>query len=507
MKMVIKLSATIVIMIFLTISLNLSLQSSIPGGKNSPIKNNDDIREIATKLEQTIPILMNEVGVPGLSIALIRNNDLVWHSTFGITSVDSGKPVDENTIFEAASLSKPVFAYLVLKFIARGELDLDTPLIDYASEDYIKIRFLGKNFNDDRYKKITARMVLNHSTGFPNWREGNTIDFKYEPGSKFSYSAEGFYYLQIIIEKISGQKFTELMRQEVFEPLGMTKSSYTWQPEFGHNSAHRHDMMGENLGLRQHKRALGPATLQTTACDYARFLKALMIGEGLDELTYREMLRFQSTYSKEGYEGVDWGLGTGLEKSVGSICIWHWGDNTYAQAFYLAIPEQKICLVYFANSFYGLALAKDIVGIALGGEHPVMECGIMQPYISLGKPIATFIQKIKNKDFESAEDFFKKNIVLQIGHENVYNEALLNEIGYWLLKKEHIDGAIRIFRLNVEAFPESWNVYDSLGEAYLKDEQNDQAIKLFNKSLKLNPNNENAKNMIKRIKEGENGQK
>lgn len=429
----------------------------------------------------------------------------MWHGAFGVTNVDSGKPVDEKTIFEAASLSKPVFAYLVLKLIARGELDLDSPLINYASEDYIKIRFLGKDFNDDRYKKITARMVLNHSTGFPNWREGNIIYFKYEPGSKFSYSAEAFYYLQIIIEKISGQKFSEMMKQEVFEPPGMTKSSYTWQSEFGHNSAYRHDMMGENRGLRQHKRAIGPATLQTTACDYARFLKALMNGEGLDAPTYREMLRFQSTYSKEGYEGVDWGLGTGLEKSDGRIGIWHWGDNTYAQAFYLAIPDQKIGVVYFANSFYGLALAKDIVDIALGGEHPVMDCGLMQPYFSLGKPIAGFIRKIKNKDFESAGDFFKKNIVLHIGHENVYDEALLTEIGYWLLKRDHIDGAIRMFKLNVEAFPESWKVYDSLGEAYMKHGQNDQAIKTFKKSLELNPNNENAKNMIKRIKEGENG--
>lgn len=169
---------------------------------------------------------MNEVGVPGLSIALIRNNDIVWHSAFGITNVDSGKPVDENTIFEAASLSKPVFAYMVLKFITRVELELDTPLINYASEDYIKTKFLGKDFNDDRYKKITARMVLNHSTGFPNWREGNTIYFKYEPGSNFSYSAEAFYYLQIIIENISDQKLTELMPWEVFEPLGMTRGFF-----------------------------------------------------------------------------------------------------------------------------------------------------------------------------------------------------------------------------------------------------------------------------------------
>jgi len=489
----------ILALIISIISLSCSQKESRPGGTRSSLKNNIDIKEITTELKKSIPTLMNEVGVPGLSIALIRDNDIAWHSAFGVINIETKQPVNNDTIFEAASLSKPVFAYMVLKLIARGELDLDTPLIEYAPEEYIKTKFLGQGFEDERYKKITARMALNHSTGFPNWREDDTIELRFDPGQKFGYSAEAFYYLQVIVEKISGQKLTELMRQEVFEPLGMTKSSYIWQPEFERNSAHRHDMMGEARGLRRHKRALGPATLQTTAYDYSLFLIAFMNGEGLDEQTYREMLKFQSTYRKEGCEGVDWGLGTGLETSDYGISIWHWGDNTYAQAFYLAFPDQKNGIVFFSNSFYGLALAKDIVGIAIGGEHPVMDCGIMQPYIKLGKPISAFIHRIKNEDFKEAEGFFRKNIHSYLGQESVYNEAVLNDIGYWLLKRKHLNSAIRIFRLNVEAYPESWIVYDSLGEAYMKGDNKDLAIQNYRKSLELNPDNTHAVKMLDKL--------
>lgn len=491
--------ATFYILINLIISISCSRQSGGPVEQKSSLKNNTDVQEITAELKNRIPILMEELGVPGLSIALIRDGDIVWHGSFGVTNVDTNQAVKDDTILEAASLSKPVFAYMVLKFVSRGELDLDTPLFEYAPENYIKTKFLGPGFDDDRYKKITARMVLNHSTGFPNWREDNTISINFEPGQKFTYSAEAYYYLQTIMERISDLKLTELIRREVFEPLGMKKSSYLWQPEFENNSAYRHDMMVESKGLRRHQRALGPASLQTTAYDYARFLIAVMNGEGLNKQTYQEMLSFQSTYSREGYEGVDWGLGTGLERTDYGIGIWHWGDNIYAQAFYLAFPDQKLGIVYFANSFYGLALAKDIVDIAIGGQHPVMACGIMQKYHQLSKPISDFIQKIQNEEFSAAEDFFRKYLRHNIGPEGDYYETLLNDIGYWFLKRERLDAAITVFRLNVEAFPNSWTVYDSLGEAYMKSGNKDLAIQNYKKSLKLNPDNTNAVKILEKL--------
>lgn len=489
--------AAFCILIGLIISISCSRQSSESVEEKSSLKQNIDVPKITADLKKNIPVLMKEIGVPGLSIALIHQGDIAWHSAFGITRIETKQHVNDDTVFEAASLSKPVFAYMILKLVSRGELALDRPLVEFAPEDYIRSKFLGIGFEDGRYKKINARIVLNHSTGFPNWRVGNRVEIYFEPGQKFGYSTEGFYYLQVIAERMMNQKLPELMKREVFEPLGMEKSSYLWKSEFENNSAYRHDMMSESKGLRRHTRALGPATLLTTARDYARFLIAMMNGEGLNQRTYQEMLSFQSTYSKEGYEGVDWGLGTGLERSDYGIGIWHWGDNTYAQAFYLAFPAQKMGIVYLANSFFGLALAKDIADIAFGGDNPVMSCGIMQPYLLASKPVSEFIQKIQNGEFEAAEDIFRKHIYDYIGN---YNETLLNDIGSWLLKRECVDAAILVFGLNVEAYPDSWIVYDSLGDAHVKSHNKELAIRNYEKSLELNPDNTNATEMLDKLK-------
>ena len=150
------------------IAFNFPPLSSGPAEQSPTLNKNTDVQAIALELGKGVPILMDKMGVPGLSMALISDDRIAWHRAFGVTNVETNQQVKEDTIFEAASLSKPVFAYLVLKLASRGELDLDRPLVEYAPEVYLKKKFLGPKFDDARYKKITARMVLNHSTGFPN---------------------------------------------------------------------------------------------------------------------------------------------------------------------------------------------------------------------------------------------------------------------------------------------------------------------------------------------------
>jgi len=487
-------------LILILIFLCCSRQSSGPGNDAFQLNTDKDLREIEAGLEKGIPTLMNEFAIPGLSIGLVRNDEVAWLGAFGVTNTETKQRINDDTVFEAASLSKPVFAYLILKLIGRGILSLDIPLAEYAAPDILKKKFWGPDFNDLRGQKITARLVLNHSTGLPNWRDDDTIKFGSDPGRKFSYSAEAFFYLQVVVENMTGRKLPELMQTEVFGPLGMTQSSYIWQPGFEGNSAYRHDVMGEVRGLRRHTKALGPASLQTTARDYALFLKALMSGEGLKEVNHREMLRAQSTYGREGYEGVDWGLGTGLERSEHGTGIWHWGDNAYAQAFYLTSPDRKTGFVYFANGPCGLAIAGEIAQIAMGGRHPVMSCGIMRPYLAVGKSIPPLIFELKNGALEKAKDIVQKNILPYIGQQSIYNETLLNDIGSWFLNEGSILEAIEIFKLNMEAYPGSWIVYDSIAEAYEKSGNVDLAVKNCIKSLELNPDNENGKQMIERLK-------
>ncbi len=199
-------------------------------GTDVPTRSEPD----TTALTRDIPRLIRDADIPGLSMAVVRNGRVVWARAFGTVNDSAQTPVDTETIFEAASLSKPVFAYLVLRLVDRGELDLDRPLADMLP--YPRLA------HDDRYKRITARMVLSHGTGLPNWG-GERLTLRFEPGSAYGYSGEGFVYLQKVLERVTGRPLDALARREVFQPLGMTRSSYLWQERFDGNAAYGKDWL------------------------------------------------------------------------------------------------------------------------------------------------------------------------------------------------------------------------------------------------------------------------
>ena len=190
------------------------------------------------RLESDAPELMKKGGVPGLSIALIRGGKTSWVHGFGIKEAKTDQPVTAETVFEAASLSKPVFAYGVLKLLEQGKLALDTPLTTYLPKPYIE--------GDERLAKITARIVLSHRTGFPNWRQSDgALPIYFTPGERFSYSGEGYIYLQRVVEQITHKPLNEYMTEAVFTPLGMRNSSYVWRPDFDALTATGHDAGGK----------------------------------------------------------------------------------------------------------------------------------------------------------------------------------------------------------------------------------------------------------------------
>ncbi len=206
----------ILITIF-ALCISISAQKRLSG--NTPGLSKASIQ----RLEKDIPKLMKEADLPGFSIALIRDGKLVWTKDFGLRNAETQEPITEKTIFEAASLSKPVFAYAVLKLADEGKIDLDVPLNKY----------LGNNYEvgaDERLNKITARRVLSHTTGFPNWRnrDATTLPILFTPGERFSYSGEGFEYLRKVIEHIAKKPLEDFMKKMVFLPLKMNSSTYVW---------------------------------------------------------------------------------------------------------------------------------------------------------------------------------------------------------------------------------------------------------------------------------------
>lgn len=465
-----------------------------------PLKIEVKEEKLISDLEQEIPKLMEKAMIPGLSIAVIRDGAILWNRGFGVKNTETGEPVKENTVFEAASLSKPVFAYAVLKLVERGELELDRPLISVVPESYIEKEFLREKIKDDRIRKITARMVLSHTPGFPNWRGRNPLSIQFEPGEKFSYSGEGFVYLQRVVEKLSGKSLNDFMAKEVFAPLRMTHSSYIWKADYDTASAHPHGFMEDVTRKRKPERANGAASLHTTASDFARFIMAIMNRQGLQQETVEKMLIPQSIVEPEKSDSVAWGLGIGLQKTSDGISVWHWGDNGNFKCYVVAFPMQKIGVVYFTNSFYGLTVGENIAKLAIGGEHPAFASRLMSDYGNIDSPGIEFARTLLRKNFDAALVKYRE-LSEKIPAKEILPEFAMNIIGYHLVRKEKIKEAIEIFKLNVEAFPDSWNVYDSLGEAYMKDGQKELAIENYKKSLELNPENKNGAEMLKKLEE------
>jgi CubicO group peptidase (beta-lactamase class C family) len=199
-------------------------------------------------LKKRIPEMMDSAGVPGLSLGVVKNGKVVWTKNFGKANLATKKPVNDKTIFEAASLSKPLFGYICLRLVDEKKLDLDKPLVEYVSLDSIERFFLMHKVQDKRFMKITARMCLSHSAGFPNGRAG-VVPIVFEPTTDMHYSGIGISYLQFVVEKITGKNVETLAQEYVFKPLEMNNSSYVWQSSFADRVANGHGSLGQAVGF------------------------------------------------------------------------------------------------------------------------------------------------------------------------------------------------------------------------------------------------------------------
>lgn len=466
----------------------------------APLQDKARKEQVIARLEQIIPQLMKDGDVPGLSVALVRNGELVWQRGFGVKNAQTKEPVTDSTIFEAASLSKPVFAYAVLKLVDAGKLELDKPLSHYLPGNY--------DVGDDaRLGQITARHVLSHTTGFPNWRpRGGALKIHFTPGARFSYSGEGFVYLAKAVEHVTGEKFNDFMKRMVFDPLEMTSSSYVWRDEYDTLKTFRHNSRGEPTGQNKVPQANAAASLQTTAQDFGRFVAAVLKGTGLKKETRQQMLTTQVKVSAGGTNTINkapdslspdvaWGLGWGLQTSADGSAFWHWGDNGDSKAYVVAYDKQKLGVVVFANSTTGLAITREILDAAVGGAQPAFD---WLKYESYRSPARTLYKNILAKGAEAALGEYRQWRKARAAGEAI-NENQMNRLGYDLLGAQRVKDAIEVFKLNVEDHPQSANTYDSLGEAYTVAGDKEQAIKNYQRSVELNPGNTNGVEALKKL--------
>ena len=294
------------------------------------------------------------MNVPGLSFAVINEGKVVLHLVKGFANVEQNKKVTEKTLFEGASTSKPLFAYLTMFLVEEGKLELDKPLYEYLEASH------RANYNyDERYKQITARMALSHMTGFPNWRGNSELTIQFDPGTDFSYSGEGYQFLVKSIESILDTDYQGLeayFQNKVAAPLHMKYTKFV-QDEYNRENKASPYKNGKKmeLNLWKGKEFNAASAVHTEAQEFSKWIIALMDDKENSIVNHKDLFKDQiiindsSTIQKEE-RVIAWTLGFAKYNIDGHIVYGHEGNNDGFNALFLMDRTKKWAMVQFNNA-------------------------------------------------------------------------------------------------------------------------------------------------------------
>jgi CubicO group peptidase (beta-lactamase class C family) len=304
--------------------------------------------------------LMKEYGIKAISVAVnnVRETFLI---NLGFVDSLSQKPVDSYTVFRAASLSQPVFAYLVMKLADEGLIELDAPLYKYLKRplpDYPDYKDLK---GDPRYKKLTARLILSHQSGLPDSRETNPsgqLEFKSSPGKQFGYSREGYRLLQFVLEEFTGRPINDLAKEKVFDHLSMPNTSFLWERRFDGNFAVSPDAALDPRIQKTRERADVTDSLITNASDFMNFISVVNWRMGMmDALSWVEFSRPEVSINSKSIFGLS---REEDKKSLPKKLSWGLGWG-----YYLSPRGDVYFLGERANGYENYAAAYSMSGIAI----------------------------------------------------------------------------------------------------------------------------------------------
>ncbi len=348
-----------------------------------------------SELNKHVQALVDKAKVTGFSLTIYNQDAVVYQASFGYSNYDSKDSLKVDQVFYGASLSKAVFGYLVAKLAHEGIIALDKPLQDYLDVPIPDMRFekewrgFQNISGDERYKRITARMCLSHSTGFPNWRwisrtgefqpEGK-LHFYFDPGTDYSYSGEGMQLLQYVIEKITGKSLEQLARAYVFDPLGMEMTSYLWQERFENNYCNGHTSDQKVIEKDIPDEAFAAGSMNTTMVDYSIFMQHIFqlarAESPIIDLMFTPNIQIHSkkqfgpgaleTTSEYDEIGLSYGLGWGLlYKTPFGQAAFKEGHGEGFQHYSIIFPDKGIGILLMSNSDNAESIFKEVLEIGI----------------------------------------------------------------------------------------------------------------------------------------------
>jgi CubicO group peptidase (beta-lactamase class C family) len=345
----------------------LLVSALLTGCTTSPQKS---LRPAVNSIDAEATRLMKSENVKGMALAVIEDGNIVHVSAYGHRNVARGLPLTTDTVMYGASLTKTAFAYMLLQLVDEGQLDLDAseadllprPLPEYDSDDnnYTDLA------EDDRWRALTPRILLTHTSGFANFRwlePDRRLRFHFQPGTRYGYSGEGFYILQLILEDGLGLDVGKEMQTRVFDRFGMSNTSMIWRPDFAENLAdgYGHDGSAEPHDSRSSVSAAG--SMDTSIADQARLWAGIVRGEGLSAASRAELVKPQAQItsahqfptlapeieSKNKEINLAAGLGLVTFQDTSGPAWFKGGHNDWTGNMVICLESGKRCLVMLAN--------------------------------------------------------------------------------------------------------------------------------------------------------------
>ena len=434
------------------------------------------------------------------AVLVAENGKVIFKKGYGLANMEWNIPIEPDTKFRLGSITKQFTSMLVLQLVQEGKLKLEGKLTDYLP-DYRK----------DTGDRITIHQLLNHTSGIPSYtglpnffqeisrnpygvsefvKKFASGDLEFEPGAKWNYNNSGYFLLGAIVERVTGKPYEVALKERIFDPVGMKNTGYD----------HHETILAKRAsGYEKRPRGFINAPYLDMALPYAAGSLYSTVEDLYlwDQSLYTEKLlssQLKELMYKPGMSNYAYGwvvrkapLGTQDEQVT---IIEHGGGINGFNTLISRMPESKN-LIVLLNNTGGTKLGEmfqKITAILFG-----------KPYKAPPRDIAdTLLNIVTEKDVQSAIKQYRE---LKATQQDAYDfsEPQLNMLGYQLLEMKRVKDAIEIFKLNVEMFPQRFNTYDSLGEAYMENGDKNLAIQNYKKSLELNPKNTGAVEKLKKL--------
>jgi len=364
----------------LTSAFGLAVLLTLAGCATSPPRQSTlDVASIDAGAQQ----LMKRENVEGLALAIIEDGQVVHVAAYGRRNVEKDLPLTKDTIMYGASLTKAAFAYMMLQLVDEGRLDLDKSVADLLPRPLPEYEDYNDLAGDERWRAFTPRILLTHTSGFANFRwlePDKKLRFHFDPGTRYAYSGEGFYILQLILEEGLGLDVGKEMQARVFDRFGMTNTSMTWRPDFAANLADGYGLDGTMEPHDERSSVSAAGSMDTSIADQARLWAGIVRGDGLSAASRAELVRARlpitaphqfptlatETEPRNADIALCAGLGVVVFRDTTGPAWFKGGHNDWTGNMMICLENGKRCVVMLANDVRAERIYPELTRMVLG---------------------------------------------------------------------------------------------------------------------------------------------